>query len=398
MTEYALKVEKVSKKFRVPHEKQKSLKGSFLSLFSSRSYTEFSVLNDINFEVKKGEFFGIIGRNGSGKSTLLKIMSKIYVPDTGRVKINGRLSPFLELGVGFNQELSARDNVYLSGSILGLTRKEVDEKFSEIVRFAELEEFIDQKLRNFSSGMQVRLAFSVAIQAHSEVLLIDEVLAVGDANFQEKCFSKFKELKAQKKTIIYVSHDMHSIKDFCDRVMLIDKGQCKVIGSVEKAVQSYGILNEDNQLDATIGDRWGNRKVTIDSSEISVHRGLGSKDSEKEINDLTVRVNYTVHQPVEKLNFAVTIYREDGLYVFDTNTDIDEVDLKGLKKEGHIDLVFRAPNIMRGNYYLKLGAYNRYDKETLDFYDKGPAFSIPGTEKDFGIVRLDHEWRVNREG
>src|SRR6185369_16549600 len=179
----AIKVDHISKTFRIPHEKVSSLRGAAVSAFSrNKGYEEFKALDEISFEVKKGEFFGIIGRNGSGKSTLLKILAGIYQADKGKVHINGRISPFLELGIGFNPELSGRDNIYLNATVLGLSQKEIDKKFDSIVKFSELERFIDQKLKNYSSGMQVRLAFSVSIHANREVLLMDEVLAVGDAN------------------------------------------------------------------------------------------------------------------------------------------------------------------------------------------------------------------------
>lgn len=239
----AIKVEHVSKTFRVPHEQRLSLRGAVMTLFKRKSYTSVVTAQDVNFEVKKGEFFGIIGRNGSGKSSILKMLAKIYVPDSGKISIHGRLSPFLELGVGFNPELSAKENVYLNGIILGLTRKEIDAKFEEIIAFAELEEFIDQKLKNFSSGMQVRLAFSVAIHAHSDILLIDEVLAVGDANFQEKCYNTFRTFKKQGKTVVFVTHGMSQVQEFCDRVAVLEKGQLRFIGDTKTGVELYNKMN-----------------------------------------------------------------------------------------------------------------------------------------------------------
>src|ERR1035437_3747290 len=191
--EIAISVKNVSKRFVIPHDKASTLKGAFVNLFHDNGSEVFDALKDISFEIKKGEFFGIIGRNGSGKSTLLKILAGIYTANTGSVKINGRISPFLELGIGFNPELSGRDNIYLNATVLGLTEKEIDKKFDSIVAFSELERFIDQKIKNYSSGMSVRLAFSVSIHANREILLMDEVLAVGDTNFQSKCLEEFKK-------------------------------------------------------------------------------------------------------------------------------------------------------------------------------------------------------------
>lgn len=217
----AVKVTNVTKSFIVPHERHNSLKQTVFNLLRPRRFSKFEALKEINFEVKQGEFYGIIGRNGSGKSTLLKILAQIYQPSKGEVVVEGRLSPFIELGVGFNMELTGRENVYLNGIILGLTRPEIDKLFDDIVQFAELEEFIDQKLKNYSSGMQVRLAFSIAIRAHRGILLIDEVLAVGDSAFQKKCFQSFYDLKKNGNTIIFVTHDMSAVKRFCDRVLII---------------------------------------------------------------------------------------------------------------------------------------------------------------------------------
>lgn len=245
-TENAIVVKNLSKRFVIPHEKISTLKGAFISFFKKKDNEVFDALSDISFEVKKGEFFGIIGRNGSGKSTLLKILAGIYVPNKGSVKINGRISPFLELGIGFNPELSGRDNIYLNGTVLGLTKKQIDEKFNDIVAFSELERFIDQKLKNYSSGMSVRLAFSVAIHANRDILLMDEVLAVGDINFQQKCLEKFEEYKAQGKTIILVSHDIGAVEKYCDRAMLIRNSEIQGIGNAREIVEKY---KEQSELD-----------------------------------------------------------------------------------------------------------------------------------------------------
>ena len=193
--------------------------------------------------IKKGEFFGIVGRNGSGKSTLLKIIGGIYQPTKGSVTVNGTLTPFIELGIGFNPELTGRENIFLNGAILGLTHKEIVSKYDEIVSFAELERFMDQKLKNYSSGMQVRLAFSIAMQAHNDILLIDEVLAVGDAAFQRKCFNEFNKIKKSGKTVIFVTHDMGSVKRFCDRAMMIDRGKISIIGAPSEVAYAYQEAN-----------------------------------------------------------------------------------------------------------------------------------------------------------
>lgn len=244
----AIKVEHVSKTFKLPHEKNNSIKSAILSSYKrKKGYELQKALDDVSFEVKKGEFFGVIGRNGGGKSTLLKLLAGIYTPTKGAVNINGTLVPFIELGVGFNPELTGRENVFLNGALLGFNRNEMQAMYKNIVEFAELERFMDQKLKNYSSGMQVRLAFSIAIRAKADILLIDEVLAVGDENFQKKCIAVFEDLKRQGRTIVFVSHSMGYIKDFCDRVIVINKGQVVHSGNPNQAIDVYNKLNvEDN--------------------------------------------------------------------------------------------------------------------------------------------------------
>lgn len=240
----AIKVDSVSKSFKLPHEKNSSIKSALINFRKKkRGYEMQHVLKDISFEIKKGEFFGIVGRNGSGKSTLLKLISQIYTPDKGSITVNGKLTPFIELGVGFNPELSGRDNVYLNGALLGFSRAEMDEMYDEIVAFAELERFMDQKLKNYSSGMQVRLAFSIAIRTNTDILVLDEVLAVGDEAFQRKCNEYFASVKNEGKTIILVTHGMDAVRKYCDRAMMVRKGEIVTIGSPEDVANEYSLEN-----------------------------------------------------------------------------------------------------------------------------------------------------------
>lgn len=240
-------VRNMSKKFVIPHERIDTLKGKFVNIFRKKSYETFYALDDISFEVKKGEFFGIIGRNGSGKSTLLKILAGIYTPDQGSVVVKGMISPFLELGIGFTPELSGRDNIYLNATVLGLTKKQIDKKFDSIVAFSELERFIDQKLKNYSSGMQVRLAFSVAVHANRDILLLDEVLAVGDSNFQMKCHKEFARYKETGKTVILVSHDVAVVEQYCERAVLLRNGKIGKIGKATEVVSEYIYQNMSDE-------------------------------------------------------------------------------------------------------------------------------------------------------
>ena len=235
----AIEVAGVSKSFRIPHEHRNFLKEYFTHPLSRVTYERNDALRDITFSVEEGEFFGVIGSNGSGKSTLLRILAGIYAPDSGVVRVNGLLSPFIELGVGFNPELTARDNVRMNATLAGLTRRQLDERFDEIVAFSELERFIDQKLKNYSSGMLVRLAYSIAIQIPFDVLLLDEVLAVGDQEFQEKCFATFRQMRADGKTVVFVSHDLRSVGKFCDRVLLLERGEIRALGPADEVIAEY---------------------------------------------------------------------------------------------------------------------------------------------------------------
>ena len=239
MNSPAIEVTGVSKTFRIPHEQRTYLKEYFLHPFRRVTYEQNEALRDVSFSVEAGEFFGVIGPNGSGKSTLLRLLAGIYVPDSGVVRVKGLLSPFIELGVGFNIELTARDNIRMNATLAGLSKRELDEKFDEILAFSELERFVDQKLKNYSSGMLVRLAYSIAIQIPFDVLLLDEVLAVGDEAFQEKCFATFEQFKEAGKTIVFVSHSLELVELFCDRVLLVRSGVPESLGVPSEVIDLY---------------------------------------------------------------------------------------------------------------------------------------------------------------
>ena len=251
----AVKVDHVSKFFRLPTESTQSLRTALVNRFKGiKGYKEQHVLKDISFEVEEGDFFGIVGRNGSGKSTLLKIISQIYVPEKGSVTVNGKMVSFIELGVGFNPELTGRENVYMNGAMLGFTTEEVDAMYDDIVEFAELADFMNQKLKNYSSGMQVRLAFSVAIKAQGDVLILDEVLAVGDEAFQRKCNDYFMERKKSGKTTILVTHDMGAVKKYCNKAVLIEDGLTKIIGNPDDVANQYSFDNASQSVNDAYDD------------------------------------------------------------------------------------------------------------------------------------------------
>ncbi len=267
MNEPALVVQDLDKTFRIPKQHVHTLKERALHPFRSSDYREYPVLRDISFEVQRGEFFGIVGRNGSGKSTLLKCMAGIYRPERGRIQIAGRLAPFIELGVGFNPDLTALDNVIINGVMMGLSPREARRRFDEIIEFAELEDYLDMKLKNYSSGMQVRLAFSVMVQASADVLLIDEVLAVGDAAFQQKCLDVFYRLRDEGRTIILVTHDMAAVERFCHRAMFLQDGDIRMIGDPAEVGRAYLAANfaEGDEAVATDVSGSGEGRVVVET-------------------------------------------------------------------------------------------------------------------------------------
>lgn len=342
-----IKVDNVSKSFILPHDKATTVKGMFTNLAKGKALKTKETqraLKDVSFEVKKGEFFGIVGRNGSGKSTLLKMLANIYQPTKGSVTVHGRLVPFIELGVGFNPELTGRENVYLNGAMMGFSKKQVDAMYDDIVAFAELENFMDQKLKNYSSGMHVRLAFSVATQANADILLVDEVLAVGDADFQSKCFNFFKRLKREKKTVVFVSHDMNAIREYCDRALLIDKSEVVVQGPSAKVASKYSELFLDNQA-AEPGDgeqdRYGDGSATIVKPEMVAH-----KDGDIEIS-FAIECNRDIEDPI--IGYFLT--NEQGQQICGTNTQLLETKLEPFYAGKKYDISFSTENSLSDGKY-----------------------------------------------
>jgi lipopolysaccharide transport system ATP-binding protein len=241
-------IEQVNKIFRLPHDRKTTLRQRFVSVFQKNTYERFYALRDINLNVKQGEFLGVIGKNGSGKSTLLKLIARVLEPTSGRISVNANVAPFLELGVGFQGDSTVKDNIFLYGALLGMTRKEIVDKYDSIINFSGLERFVDAKLKNLSSGMQVRLGFSITVSIESPILLVDEVLAVGDIAFQQKCYAMFDKFKQAGKTIVLVSHDLNTVEKFCDRVVLIEKGRIQKQGTGSSVVNAYKLAVDNAQI------------------------------------------------------------------------------------------------------------------------------------------------------
>lgn len=368
----AIKLSNVSKRFVLPHEKKNSVKSIFTGLFRSshsKKNTTQQALRDISFEVKKGEFFGIVGRNGSGKSTLLKIIAEIYRPTEGTVTKSGRLVPFIELGVGFNPELTGRQNVYLNGALLGFSIKEIDEMYDDIVKFAELEPFMDQKLKNYSSGMQVRLAFSVATRAKAEILLIDEVLAVGDADFQRKCFNYFKSLKRSGTTVVFVSHDMDAVREYCDRAILIEKSEIIESGDTDKVAQKYTKLFSETSNQTIAGDesnRWGNGKIKTSSIE-------AFSSAEQVKIQHVIKSSKQVDNPV----IGIRIRSASGESITGTNTILEKKKIGIINAESSVKLEWTLPNILAdGDYFIDPAILDSDGITVCDWWDEATSFTI----------------------
>lgn len=348
-----LSVEHVGKYFKLPTEQASGLKQAFINWTRGiKGYKEQHVLRDINFEVRKGDFFGIVGRNGSGKSTLLKLISGIYVPDSGRIRVNGKLVPFIELGVGFNPELTGRENVFLNGALLGFTRAQIENMYDDIVQFAELEEFMDQKLKNYSSGMQVRLAFSVAIQAQGDILVLDEVLAVGDEAFQRKCDAYFAKVKKDaNKTVILVTHDMNAVKRYCNKAVLIKDGEVIVNGDKNDVANRYTLENLANKTDAQTSGKTNEYPIGLNKRVPYMRIVPVSKQLLNCSEKFRFAVEYEFNEP-GKYFIAVAMHDvKRGGIAYDTGGDAIE-----LEGEGKQRVEFEMPLTILNNGEFKLVA------------------------------------------
>jgi ABC-2 type transport system ATP-binding protein len=400
----AIKVEHISKTF---HEQvgAKSFKEAFINIGkrivgkkTDSSSKDFTALNDINFEVKKGEFFGIVGRNGSGKSTLLKIMAGVYTPTKGTVTVNGNLTPFIELGVGFNPELNGRDNVFLNAALLGFTRKQTELMYDDIVEFAELRDFMDVKLKNYSSGMQVRLAFSVAIRSDSDVLLIDEVLAVGDAIFQKKCYNYFKSLKKNKKTVVFVSHDTNALLEYCDNGIIINNSNSLGVGKIQTVVNDYlDILNKSTErkknskkLSSSQTDRWGTGEVVVKDIKTLNH----TKNSNFFYDDeeIKIEVQYNALQDIESPVYGITVLDSAGQRIFASNTKWMKIKTKNLQKNKIVTVSWVIPNVFNsGDFTIAPAVADSAGNIIYDCIENALEFNVNKKNISNSYINVDHK-------
>lgn len=380
-----VKIVGVTKTFRIPIESVNMFKQKVVGfLLRKKGYRDFTPLKNVSFNIEEGDFFGIVGKNGSGKSTLLKLIAGIYTPNKGHIRTKGKLVPFIELGVGFNPELSGRDNVYLNGALLGFSRKEVDEMYDDIVDFAEMHDFMEERLKNYSSGMQVRLAFSIAIKAKGDILMLDEVLAVGDEAFQKKCYAYFDKLKRENKTVILVTHDMGAVERFCNKAVLIENGKVKIQGKPHIVAAAYSM---SNQLEHAKTHNFNRSSAPFD---VRIYDSQGKENNSFKYNEqITIKLSW--EQPNVK-NIGVAIFRENGEYVFGPNTYQDQYKIKHKNKAEYTVKL----NLNEGDYFIKAGLTGKRDIDTIAFIEEGPHFSV---QRDYesgrwgGVTKLDHTWK-----
>lgn len=417
----AIEVKNVKKKFKVYLDKGSQLKERIL--FRNRNrYEERWVLNGISFEVKEGEAIGLIGHNGCGKSTTLKLLTRIMYPDSGSIELKGRVSSLIELGAGFHPDMSGRENIYTNASIFGLSKKEIDERMDDIIEFSEMEPFLDNPVRTYSSGMYMRLAFSVAINVNADILLIDEILAVGDVNFQAKCFNKLREIKAQGTTIVIVSHSMGQIEQICDRCIWIHEGKIKGEGlprdidkdyldfmgqkrqqMAEEAERKEAQKQEAEQEDTApeeveikkeeeVAKRWGNGRARFCEIYMS-----GSKNEKQSVfateESVSIHMKYKVKQKVEDAVFGIGIFRDDGVQCYGTNTRIEQFKRFDLTEDGEVTVNFGRLSLLPGKYTLDVAIES--DMATpVDYFKEACTFEVYSSLTDVGVFRIEHDWEV----
>ncbi|MFQ5405848.1 MAG: ABC transporter ATP-binding protein [Candidatus Micrarchaeia archaeon] len=443
MSDFAIKLSNVSKKFDLPHEKKTSSLNAVLNAISGENMdiTSFKALDKISFSVKKGESVGILGKNGSGKSTLLKLVAKILGPSTGKVEVQGRIVPFIELGVGFQPDLSARENVFLYGAIMGLSHAQIKKRYDKIVEFAELEKFMDMKLKDFSSGMQMRLAFATAINTDPDILLVDEVLAVGDEAFKCKCIDKIMQLKRKKKTILFVSHSLELVKQVCNRCVLLDGGKLVSAGTTSKVANVYlkllsnqedALLIKQNkesekELDLptrpvvvpktgihpvnvepaiqtsaktveptkikTDADRWGSKEI-----KITKIRFFGKNKKEKISFDsnehFSVELNYKVIGRVKDPSFGINIYTPQEVCLFVANTSHFKPRKWPKGSSGKLVFDVKELHLAQGKYFLEVSVYDRLPNtvKPLDVLYFQYHFKVTGKKAPGGLIVMPNAW------
>lgn len=392
----AIVVSHVSKAFRIYRDRSSTMMETLL-FWKRQRHENRQVLNDISFTVGRGEAVGLIGHNGCGKSTMLKMLTKILYPDKGTIQINGRVSSLIELGAGFHPDMSGRENIYINASVFGLTKKEIDARIDKIIEFSELEEFIDSPVRIYSSGMYMRLAFSVAINVDADILLIDEILAVGDVGFQSKCFNRLKEIKTNGTTIVIVSHSMAQIEQICDNSIWIHEGKVMADGEPQYVSLQYLKYMEEHRrryegnLESE-KERWGNGDASI------LKISLLDKDGDETLSfctgePMTIKLDYAVKKCVDNAVVGFEIFRDDGLHCYGTNTRIDRLPEFSLAEDGTVSIELVSMNLLPGSYMLGV-ALEKDIGIPVDYFFKAKKFDVYSKVDDVGVSRIEHRWKM----
>ena len=424
--ESVIKIENVTKKFRLYSDRPLSIKENIVRGMKN-TYKEFYALNDVSFEVKKGSTIGLIGKNGSGKSTLLKMINRTMFPDKGKITINGKIASLIELGAGFHPELSGRENIYNNATIFGFSKEEIDKRLPEIIEFSELEEFIDNTLRTYSSGMYARLAFSVAIHVDADILLVDEILGVGDINFQAKCANKIYEMKRNGTTIILVTHDMSTIDRLCDYAVWLDHGKKIAEGSPKEIQNAYlkymaeeqeerqkieetkakveekekNIKVEDKDVRKKIthlGEHFGNGNVIFTSCKLLDEKGVDRR-SFNTGQKVKLQVEYLCQvDPADlQVNIGFEISSTQGIYIYGTNTSREGYKKIKLQKKGIIEVELENLRLLPGDYNIGIAIADLEEKASYDHYRSIAQFKMYSNIHDVGLVRLEHNFIVDNK-
>ena len=394
MSNSAVSVENVWKYFRLYHEKNQYLKSTLLRGRRAR-YDEFWALKGVDFEIPFGSTFGIIGSNGSGKSTLLKCLAGILSPDKGSVSCNGRMAALLELGAGFHPDLSGRENIYLNGAILGMTRSEIDRKLEEIIDFSGLEKFVDTPVKNYSSGMVVRLGFAVATNVDPEILIIDEVLAVGDESFQHRCHEKIESFRQEGRTIILVSHGLMQVAQLCSTVAWLEKGVIQEIGPSYEVIGKYAGQSHDAapKAEGEIGERWGSHEAEITRAEFVNVDGVPVHVL-KSGEPISLQIDYTAHMPIKEPVFGIRITHLHGTNVWGSNTKRMGFQPTTLNNSGTITLNIPELPILAGTYDLTVALTDQHETYEYDHWERRVRFDVVQYNSfDEGLIQIEANWQ-----
>ena len=399
-----IEFENVSKRFVVNRDRQDTVQGWFSRLLRRQGRgEEFWALRDISFQVGRGESLGLVGHNGAGKSTALKLMTRILEPSHGRVSMNGRVAALLELGSGFHPELSGRENVFLNGSLLGFSRREMRAKLPEIVEFSEIGDFIDMEVKHYSSGMYTRLAFAVATAVDPEILITDEVLAVGDESFQRKCMERIYRFRQLGKTIIFVSHALETVRSLCDHAVWLDHGQARAQGPAGEVIDAY--LADVNRRELAqsrgpaaepeegIGQRHGSREVEITRVELLDGAGQAQQIFQSHA-PLTVRIHYLAHQPIDNPVFGMAFHHESGVWIYGPNTQFDKLPIPQIYGTGYVDMRIPALPLLAGRYLVSAAVHDQSELHTYDAHDRRFRMVVQSDNlRDrYGIFTIPHDW------